>query len=1005
MIGLRPSFLRQPAPRCSRPRSAVRSLSRALTVVLAALLALVLPAPSAAAQRASGQARAWEHETSDIAVNRRVHFGTLDNGLRWAWMVNGEPKQRCYLRLHVDVGSLAEEDSEQGMAHFLEHMAFNGSEHFPPGTLIEWFQKHKMAFGADTNASTDFSETIYKLDLATSDEATVKDGLTVLSDMAHGLLLQPAEVTAEVGVIDGEERERDSAGFRAAIADLRDQFAGARIGSRIPIGVKSIRAAFSAESVRAFYERWYRPENMTLVIVGDLGAFDPAPLVKELFGAIAAPSDAVAPEPGAGPAAPHKTVYSFFSPELPTVTLSVQMLKPWEDRPGTKATLLRDVPLGYARRMVDLRFQELARKEGAPFLGASLQEAGGLRVLEGEELAVGCKPETWQAALAAGEQELRRALQHGFRQAELDEVRANALRSLDEAVDREGTRPSSSWVNEILGAAEDREVVTDAATDRSLLRPAIEALTVESCHEALVKAWSEGTLRLSAVGGLDLSGPGGKALEDAWKASAEVEVEAPPELATEAFAYASDPDAAGTIASRSRVEDLDVTQVRFDNGVRLNVKRTDFRERQIQVRVRVGQGQLSLPPGQAALSWIGGQAFGACGLAAHSDDELRRLTAGKRVGLGFAVQPDAFQLDQSTTSEDLLLQCELFCAYLMHPGWREEGLREVQQQLGPMFEALAHRPDGPVQLQFLTALHAGDTRFGLPPQDELAGVTTAQLAEWLGPQLAQGALEVTIVGDVDVEASVAAVARTFGVLPARPALPDVSERLAAKVVPGLRQQATIETEVPSSLVVLAFPTTDGRLALRRRQLNLLSLVLSDRLRVEVREKLGAAYSPQAVSQASDVFPGVGLTLVQAGAAPGAEDTVLQACLAAADALARDGVTAEELERQRSPVLARVRDQMRDNSFWRDLLDDCQARPTVLDELRALESDYAGIGVEALGKLARTYFPRERASSIVVSPAAAKPAEAGPETPAGPGDGAPAGPDGGAGRGGAGPGGG
>ncbi|HZL99980.1 MAG TPA: insulinase family protein, partial [Planctomycetota bacterium] len=599
--------------------------------------------------------------------------------------------------------------------------------------------------------------------------------------------------------------------------------------------------------------------------------------------------------------------------------------------------------------------------------------AGGLRVQEGEQLAIECEPEQWRAALAQCEQELRRALEHGFRQPELDEVRADALRALDEAVEREPTRSSVSLANDILVAAEEREVPTDAATDRALFRPAIEALTVEACHAALAEAWSEGVLRLSAVGGLDLSKDGVEALRQAWDASAETPVEAPPELSAAAFAYRSAEDSAGAIADRDRVEDLDLTRVRFENGVRLTVKRTDFRERQVLVRVRAGQGLLSLPPEQSALGFIAGQAFVACGLEAHGADELRRLTAGKQVGVDFGMSEDAFTLDQGTTADDLLLQCELACAYLMHPGWRDEGLREVQEQIGPLFESLAHQPTGPVQTRFMPALHGGDPRFGLPPRAQLEAVTLERLEAWLGPQLAEGPLEVSIVGDVDVEAAIAAAARTFGALPARQPPADVAERLEVALVPGLRLEETVETEVPRSLVFMALPTTDGRQALLRRQLSLLSLLVSDRLRVEVREKLGAAYSPQARSQANDVFPGLGFILVQAFAAPGTEPELLEACLAVTDSLAKDGVTAEELERQREPLLARLRDQMRDNAFWREVLDDCQTRPAVLDELRAIEGDYRGITTEQLGALAARYLPRERGSWIVVKPSGA-PAE-------------------------------
>jgi len=203
------------------------------------LLASVVPALVAPVfgQSKAVETRKWEHERSDIAADPRIHFGRLDNGMRYAWMKNVEPKQRCYLRLHVDVGSLAEKDDERGMAHYLEHMAFNGSRHYPAGTLIEWFQKHGMAFGADTNASTGFSETVYQIDLPTSDKDSITEGLGVLRDFADGLLLEKKEVDSERGVIDAEERERDSPDYRMLVRSWDIELAGTRIPQRIPIGV------------------------------------------------------------------------------------------------------------------------------------------------------------------------------------------------------------------------------------------------------------------------------------------------------------------------------------------------------------------------------------------------------------------------------------------------------------------------------------------------------------------------------------------------------------------------------------------------------------------------------------------------------------------------------------------------------------------------------------------------------------------------------------------------
>lgn len=947
------------------------TLRRALLPCLSLLLSC-----AGVAQRGPVEARAWEHETSDVPVNPRVHFGQLPNGLRTAWMANAEPRQRLYLRLHVDVGSLAEEDSEQGLAHFLEHLAFNGSEHFPPGTLVEWFQGHGMDFGADSNASTDFSETIYELDLPHADEATLRDGLTFLRDVAGGLLLSEAEVAAEIGVIDGEERERDSAAFRAAIEDLKDAFEGTRPAVRIPIGVKEVRAAFTAPAVRAFWQRWYRPENMTLVAVGDLGELDPFPIMAEMFGSLAAPGSPPAKEPPLGTPPARDDVFTHFNAELPVMTITAARWKPWEDEPHTRAEMVEDLPLQYARRMVNLRFRELARQPDAPFLQAALGGAGGLRVTEGEELALVAQPERWQAALAAAEQELRRALEHGFRSQELDEVRKEALRAMDEAVEREPTRASPSWVRELLAAAENRVVPTTAATDREILRPAIEALTVEACRDALREAWGEGHLRLSAVGGVDLGADGPAVLAAAWEASGKVEVAPPPELAEQAFAYASREEDAGAVESRVEAADLGLTQVVFANGVRLNVKPTDFREREVLLVARVGQGLLTLDPARFPVAFMAGQIMDQSGLGRHGPDELRRLTAGREVGVGFAVAEDAFVLSGRTAPDDLLLQLELMRAAVQDPGWREDVLGEARRSLPPTFEALRHDPSGPLQLSFLRNLHGGDPRFGLPAQESLLAVGLDDLRGWLVPQLDGAPIELTVVGDVEVDAVVAAVARTFGALPARAAPRDLSERTRVRLAWGLREEATIETELDKALLFLVLPLTDGRDAALRRQLNLLGRVVDDRLRVLVREKEGLAYSPGAAINASDVYPGVGFVLMNVFADPARLADARAACLSIADSLAREGVTAEELDRLRTPLLAQVRDQLRRNAFWLGVLEDSQTRAGALDEIRRLESDYMAVTAESLSALAARFLDSGKASWLVVTPAA-PPAEPAP----------------------------
>ncbi|MCB9897564.1 MAG: insulinase family protein [Planctomycetes bacterium] len=957
---------------CSAPTS---SSSSATGDASTAPSAAVAGYADAVAARAPVAPRPWPYEASDIPVDPRMHFGALENGLRWVWMENGEPEHRSYLRLHVDVGSEAERDDEQGMAHFLEHMAFNGSEHFASGDLVRWFQEHGMSFGAHVNASTWFDETIYKIDLPESDEQSLVEGLAVLRDFAGGLLLQEEEVRKEVGVIDGEERERDSPQLRLQFDLIERLLDGTRFADRLPIGKADVRAKFTAESVRAFYERWYRPDLMTVVLVGDLGGLDPEPLVRDAFADLTRPERVPLPDPGR-PTFAHDA-FALYHDEVPSVNVVVARLRPWEPEPRTVEQLREDVPLRLARRMLNTRFSEAARKPDSPFLGAFVGSAEQMEVIDGETLGISCEPARWKEALAAGEQGLRAALEHGFQQSELDEEIADWTRSLDDAVLREPTRASGSYVNGILAAAGSSDTVPrDASTNRDILRPALDAATPEACHAALVEAWAEGHDAIYAMGGLDLGDDAGAQLEAALEESRAVDVAAPEEKAQDAFAYASSPDVRGEITARDHVDDLDLERVTFANGVRLTVKSTDFQQQQVLVGCSLGEGLLALDPEDAAgVGFMTALApLAMIGTGAHDVDALRRLTAGRQAGApAIGADEDRIALQASTTPDDLLFQLEILCAYLTDPGWRTDALEQARTKILPLvYQQLEHQPQGPIAREFMPALHGGDPRFGLPSQEDALTITMDVIRAWLGPQLANGPLEVVIVGDVDVDAVVDAAARTLGVLPERRALRPYDNNRVVALVDGVRQEHAITTAIPDATLQIFCRATDGRDARTRRLLRMLGIVLADRVREIVREELGEAYSPSAQAVPSQVYPGVGFVVIGSSAAPERREAVLDACLKVAEDLGRDGVTSEELERLRQPELKGLRDAMRQNGFWMSNLGDAQARPETLDDLRDLVDTYESMSTEELSALAAEVLVHDRASWVVVTPAQAGP---------------------------------
>ncbi|MCB9915080.1 MAG: insulinase family protein [Planctomycetes bacterium] len=616
---------------------------------------------------------------------------------------------------------------------------------------------------------------------------------------------------------------------------------------------------------------------------------------------------------------------------------------------------------------------EKVKQEGTPYLDATVGTAGGFELLEGGDLTVECEPARWEEALTAAIVDLRTALEFGFQQPELDEVRAGMLRALDEAVEREPTAPSAALREALLQAAEDDVVPTDAKTDRDILRPVLEALTVEDCHAALVDEWSGEIRTLTAAGSLKLD-DAPKELERVRAAAFDVDLEAPAEIAAAAFAYASDPERTGEVVQHDHVEDLDLHLVRFANGVQLNVKRTDFKERQILVRARVGDGRLGAAPEQLPAVELAGPTFSGGGLEAHSADDLRRLLAGKQVGVTLGVEDDHLALGGSTTGEDLLLELELLCAYLEHPGYRPDVLNVIDAQLPLIFEQYRHTVQGPLVFEFLPKLFTGNPRIGLlgmtldAPLEKLQQVDMSGVRDLLAPQLATGPIEVSLVGDLDVDEAIALAARTLGTLPTRAAPADTSAaRAGGRVVPGVEVKRAIETADEKATVVMIFPTTDGSETPTRRNLFFLGQVVNDRLRVEVRERLGAAYSPFAASEASRTWDGVGGLMIQANGEPHQVDALVAACKAVGQDLAENGVGAEEVQRLAEPLLKQLRDLQRENTFWLGAIDTAQSRPESLDEHRNLAAFYEHLDAEALSALAARFLGAERASTLIVVP--------------------------------------
>jgi zinc protease len=921
----------------------------------------------------------FAHQASDLPADPAIKWGKLDNGLRYALLRNPEPRGRVSARLSVKVGSVYENENQRGIAHFLEHMAFNGSQHFPASDVVEFFQRLGMDFGGDTNASTGFDRTIYQLELPDTKVATIRESLTFFADVAGGLLLNSAEIDKERGIILSEKRARDSVGLRTFLAELNFLVPDTRFPQRLPIGTEEVIRTASRERFTEFYDAWYRPDRMCLVIVGDVDPAAVEPIVRELFAPLAA-RGAAQLEPRLGAVTPTNTVDSILHTEMESgsTNVALETVVPYAFEPDTSANRLKYLPRTLALRMLNRRLSILAKKEGAPFLSGGVGVSEQYDLFRNASIELNCRPDQWEAALAVGEQELRRALEHGFQPEELAEAVAEMTNNFEQAVRTAATRRSGNLADEITGDLIDDSVTTHPAAEQAIFLPALQAVTPAACTQALRAAWSETNGRkIFVAGNLQLPNAA-PAITGAYEASRKVAVAAPPRTEQAAFAY-TDFGPAGQVAKQTPVEDLGATLVQFNNGVRLNLKPTDFEAGRIRISVRVGGGTLTVPKNLPGLSLLANVAFTAGGLGKHSVDDLQRLLAGKTVGLSFGAQGDSFGFGGTTNRADLLLQLQLFCAFLTDPGYRPESIRQVHKAAEQLYLRLAHTADGPLQLEVAGLLASGDSRFGLPPKDVMLSRNLDELKAWLAPQFAKGPIEIAIVGDFEPAATIDAVARTFGALHKREAKPAYTD--ARKVTPPsspITKQYTIDTEIPKALVRLYWPGPDGRDIKLTRRLRLLTEVFSDRLRVEIREKLGGTYSPNAGSDLSDIYPGYGWLIADATVAPADTRSIADAIKVVAATLHEKGVTEEELVRAKQPVLTALRESARTNPYWLgSVLAAAQEFPERLDWSRNRYTDNESVTAAELTALAKQYLVPAKISEFIIIPAAKV------ETPAAP----------------------
>jgi zinc protease len=430
----------------------------------------------------------WPQAHSDVAADPEIRFGALPNGMRYAIRKQSIPKGQAALRLRFAAGSLMETDAQQGLAHFLEHMAFNGSKAVPEGDMVKILERLGLAFGADTNASTDHDETVYRLDLPRTDGETIDTSLMLMREVTGNLTIDQGAVDRERGVVLSEERARDTPAYRIVKARQAFFFEGQRPPLRPPIGQVEILKTAPNSEIRSFYQTWYRPERAVLIAVGDFDVDAMEAKIRARFSDWTAAAPA-SPVPDMGPVKKRGPEAKLVTDPGAPASIQVAWTSPPDLAADTKAKRRHDLyeQLGFA--VLNRRFSGLARGAEPPFIGAGAFKGTQFRAADIVMVTVNTETNRWREALSAVEQEQRRAVEYGVRQDELDREIEELRAGLKADVAGAATRRPSQLAGEILGSLDDDEVVSSPAQELADFEAAVKGLKAETVSAALKAAF------------------------------------------------------------------------------------------------------------------------------------------------------------------------------------------------------------------------------------------------------------------------------------------------------------------------------------------------------------------------------------------------------------------------------------------------------------------------------------------------------------------------------------
>ncbi|HWA24947.1 MAG TPA: insulinase family protein [Lacunisphaera sp.] len=942
--------------------SPIRRLS--VPCLIAGLLVTVAAASQAVTGPRSGH---WAHEGTNLKPDSRVLWGRLENGLRYALLPHQGVPGRVVMKLAVLVGSVDEEENEQGIAHFTEHMAFHGSGDLDEAGLLSLFRRLGAEYGSDVNAFTTFDSTTFSLEFRENDLQLLAQGFRMFKGVAGSTTFDQAAIDRERRVIFAEKRNRNSLSDRQLQASYPVIFRGANFAHHSPIGIDETLNSFHRENFLNFYHRNYRPDLMVVVVAGDFEVGALEKLVRDTFEDLPKPTTPPPARPEGRPDIRNLRAGVFRIPGVGSAETTVASVVPTPAKLDPREAIVRSQRNAFVMELFENRLRDLIPGAGSP---QATYEA--VMNYEAAIASVRVPGEGWTQGLLAVDQVIRDTLRRGFEASEIKELRERYLRNLGFHTSQLPVMDPAELCEELTNSIIDHSVFVGPATSIAWMTDWLTKLTPDEVNRSFRAMWAPDTMAFNIAGDVDLQLKPDDVVKSVQKhRRGESTYQLPPPPKQENFTLKK-PGPVSPLAESRPVPSLGVELMRFGNNVRVNFIPTRYEPGVVNAVVRIGDGLLTLPGKRPALKEFGLNTLIGSGTVFYQTDQIARIIDQRFLDFSFDLSDnDAFTFRGLVNVPNLETFLGVVTEIIRSPKFnpyahRDERLRAA---MGRSAGAMGFSEG---QRDLMDYLFQGDARFMSGTVIDYVSLSVNDVRQWMEGPLTSGYIEVTLVGDLSREQALAALSRTLGTLGPRAAnktraVPPAPVKVAA---PAGFKRIEFVGEMNMGMVRGNWPVNAHIDARTNVALQILSKLLEFRIRTEARDLKGYAYSPQAAFDPFGGFEDFGLMQATVDCTPVDAQAVAQIVQDTAAKLAAEGATAEEFEAGRNIIRNQLRHGFQTNGFLVGIFKRVQEKPGRLEQIQSLHDGLADqVTLEEVNKWAKQLLPAANARTAMIVPKA------------------------------------